>query len=285
MKLALIGVGLIGGSFALAMRGRFDRIVGFDTSAEALRHAMELSVIDTIAESPAGAVNNADVVMIATPVGSIRGVLRHVVGHLSSEAIITDVGSTKAGLIDDARRELGSAFARFVPGHPIAGSEHSGVLHASSSLFQGKHCVLVPTPETGEKELLLVESLWREAGCCIERMTAEEHDRVFAMVSHLPHLLAFALVRHVASAAGSPRLFSLAGAGFRDFTRIAASSPLMWRDICLFNQGAIAKELVAYRQQVASLEHALAKKDGAALGQMFAQASQTWREFFSHRQE
>ncbi len=173
----------------------------------------------------ANAVNDAHLVMVAIPVGSIRGVLREIAAHVSSAAIITDVGSVKGSVVEGARYELGEAFARFVPGHPIAGREHSGVEYADAALFHDKLFMSTPVAQTNAEALERVEALWHEVGCRVERMTPEEHDSVFAAVSHLPHLLAFALVAQIAAQPDAERKFAMAGAGFRDFTRIAASSP------------------------------------------------------------
>lgn len=275
MKLVLIGVGLIGGSFARAVRAaeKFDRIVGFDNDFEALRRAVELGVIDQAATSAAQAVDDATLVMIATPVGSMREILREIALRLPSAAIVTDVGSTKAGVIEAAREELGAAFTRFVPGHPIAGREHSGVEHADLSLFRDKVFIATPVAQTETDALDRVETLWRDVGCRIERMTPEEHDSVFAAVSHLPHLLAFALVAHIAAQSDAERKFALAGAGFRDFTRIAASNAVMWSDICVANRGAIGDELRTHRERLGELQRAIDEGDGETLRRVFLQAA------------
>lgn len=267
MKLALIGVGLIGGSFARALRaaGKVDSIVGFDGNAEAIRRALELNVIDEHAATAAQAVDQANLVMIATPVGAMREVLRNIAPRLSDTAVVTDVGSTKASVIEAAYREMGAAFPRFVAGHPIAGSERSGVAHADARLFRGKVFVCTPVAQTDEQALDLVEELWRGIGCSIERMTPEEHDTVFAAVSHLPHLLAFALVRHIAAQPDAAQKFALAGAGFRDFTRIAASDAAMWRDVCAANAEAIGIELSNYMDRLQQLKKAIEQRDQTAI--------------------
>ena len=274
MKLALIGVGLIGGSFARALRaaGKVDVIVGFDSQPEAMRRAIDLGVIDQSAESEARAVEKADLVMIATPVGSVQAVLQRIAPHLGPVAIVTDVGSTKANVIQAALSELGSAFERFVPGHPIAGGEQSGVEHSDAALFQDKVFVATPVARTEPGAVSCVETLWRDVGCHVQHMTAAEHDSVFAAVSHLPHLLAFALVAHVSSQPDADRKFALAGAGFRDFTRIAASNPAMWRDICIANAEAISGELESYRNVLTQLQAAVDLRDAAALERAFTRS-------------
>lgn len=271
MKLALIGVGLIGGSFALALRaaGRVDRVVGFDSCSETLGRALQLGVIDEIAASAATVVKHADVVVVATPVGAIHKVLRAIAPNLPIAAIVTDVGSTKAGVIEGARRELGSLFERFVPGHPIAGREHSGIEYADATLFNGKVFISTPVAETHSDVLRAVEALWLSVGCRLERMTAEEHDNVFAAVSHLPHLLAFALMAQIGAEPGAERKLALAGAGFRDFTRIAASSPSMWRDICIANYEAIGAQLSRYRSLLEHMQDSIARRDGGAIERVF----------------
>ena len=277
MRLALIGVGLIGGSFARAARaaGKVAYVVGFDTDLDAVRRGVKLGVIDEAASMASQAVAGANLVMIATPVGAIRQVLREIAPHLHGAAIVTDVGSTKVRVVEAAREELATAFPRFVPGHPIAGREQSGVDHADVALFRDKVFISTPVAQTNLNAVEWVGALWREVGCRTERMTPEEHDSVFAAVSHLPHLLAFALVAYIATQPDSERRFALAGAGFRDFTRIAASDAEMWSDICVSNPSAIGNELRAYREQLEQLQRALDASDRAALRRVFLQAATT----------
>jgi prephenate dehydrogenase len=274
MKLALIGVGLIGGSFARALRaaGEVDVIVGFDCQLEALSRAVDLGVIDQSAASAARAVEQADLVLIATPVGSMPEILQAIASHLLPAAIVTDVGSTKATVIEAARQELGRVFERFVPGHPIAGREQSGVEYSDAALFKKKLFISTPVERTDEKAVHQVEALWRSVGCHTDRMTPEEHDNVFAAVSHLPHLLAFALVAQIAADPDSRRKFALAGAGFRDFTRIAASSPAMWSDVCVANRAALSDELTQHRNLLAELQRAIDDGDREALQSVFTRA-------------
>jgi prephenate dehydrogenase len=275
MKLALIGVGLIGGSFALAVRavGKFDYVVAFDSAPGALQRAAALGVIDEASPSAAHAAIDASLVMIATPVGSTQAVLRDIAPNLTSSAIVTDVGSAKGSVIEGARSELGAAFSRFVPGHPIAGREHSGVQFADAALFRDKIFVSVPSVQTDAGALLTMETLWRDIGCRIERMTSEEHDSIFAAVSHLPHLLAFALVDHVAAQPDAARKFAMSGAGFRDFTRIAASNPKMWSDICVANRLALGGELRAQRKLLEELQYAVDSGDADELHRVFTRAA------------
>ena len=279
MRLALIGVGLIGGSFARALRaaGKVDVVIGFDSQPNALRRAIDLGVIDQFAESAAGVVEHADLVMIATPVGSMRDVLQAIAPHLAPAVVVTDVGSTKASVIEAARHELGSAFERFVPGHPIAGREHSGVEYSDAALFTGKLFICTPVARTDVEAVRHVEALWRSVGCHTDRMTPEEHDTVFAAVSHLPHLLAFALVAQIAADPDAGRKFSLAGAGFRDFTRIAASSPALWSDVCVANRYALGDELRQHRNLLAELQQAIDECDRETLQSVFSRAGESLR--------
>jgi prephenate dehydrogenase len=283
MKLALLGVGLVGGSLALALRdaGTVTEVVGHDIDADALRRARERGVIDRAAAGVAEAVTGADVVVLAVPVGAMHDVLAQVAPHVPAHAVITDVGSTKRSVIDAARTGLsaGSSFSfrRFVPAHPIAGGERPGVEHAQPRLFRERLCVLTPDTDTNPDAVAVVRRLWESAGARIGVMDAAVHDRVFAAVSHLPHLLAFAFMARfcVPDAAGA---LDVAGAGFRDFTRIAAASPVMWRDICLANRDAIADELRGYRAELERLQRALDAGDGAALERVFEAASRLRRE-------
>ncbi len=277
MNLALIGVGLIGGSAAAAWRAAGDvtRVTGYDPDAAAVERARGLGVVDTGAVSIAAAVDGADIVLVAVPVMAMGEVFEQVARHAAPRALITDVGSTKTSVIDAARAALGGAdsLRRFVPGHPIAGRELPGVEHSSAQLFRGKLVITTPLAETAPDAIARVESLWQRAGARLARMDCVEHDRIFAAVSHLPHLLAFALVASIASEADGDRKLQFAGAGFRDFTRIAASSPAMWRDVCLANREALAGELARYRDLLDSLQQAIATGDAAKLERTFAIAS------------
>lgn len=279
MNLALVGVGLIGGSFARAAlrAGEVKRVVGYDSDPAALAEAVRIGAVTEVAESLPRAVQRADLVMLAVPVGAMREVMRALAPVLPAHAIVTDVGSVKASVIEAARAELGPRFARFVPGHPIAGGERPGVEASDPRLFDGKLFIATPVPETDEAATSRVEELWRRLGCRLERMEAADHDRVFAAVSHLPHVLAFALVAHIARERDADRKLGKAGAGFRDFTRIAASSPRMWRDVCLANRDAMAAELAGYRALLAELQAALERGDGGALESVFRDAAECRR--------
>ena len=279
MKLALIGVGLIGGSFARAAlaAGEVSAVIGFDADTGALSTALDLGAITAAAASPEAAVKQADLVMLAVPVGAMRSVMRTIAPHLHADALVTDVGSTKADVVAAARAELGAAFPRFVPGHPIAGRETHGVQSSRPQLFEGKLFITTPVSETNEGAVVRIERLWQRLGCRVERMDPNEHDRVFAAVSHLPHLLAFALVARIAREDDAERKLAKAGAGFRDFTRIAASSPTMWRDVCMANRDALSAELAGYRALLDELQGALDASDADTLEAVFSAAAECRR--------
>ena len=273
-KLAIIGVGLVGGSFALALRraGFAGPITGFDRDRSAIERAAALHVIDEIAESSSEAARGAELVVVAVPVRAIGSVLHDVGLALGASSVVTDVGSTKAEVIDIARLELRERFPRFVPAHPIAGREASGVEAATPDLFKGARVVLTPEPETDPKAVDLVRAAWEAAGGRVSSLSAAEHDRIFAAVSHLPHFLSFALVSEIASRAEAAELFGFAAGGFRDFTRIAASSPEMWRDIALQNRAALLAELDRYGARLAVFRALIEKGDGPALERLMAEA-------------
>ncbi len=273
-RVAIVGCGLMGGSFALALRraGAVATIVGVDRNAQALAQAAALGVIDTAAESVSEATAGADLVVIAVPVRAIGPVLHEVALALEASAVVTDVGSTKEEVVRCAREELRALFPRFVPGHPIAGREASGVEAATHDLFKGARVVLSPQQETAPDAVDLVRACWEAAGARVALVDAARHDRIFAAVSHLPHLLSFALVSEIASRPDGPELLGFAAGGFRDFTRIAASSPEMWRDIALQNRAALLEELDRYGARLAVFRELVAKSDGPGLQRLMAEA-------------
>ena len=273
-RVALVGVGLIGGSFAQALRraGGVTTIVGVDRDVQALERAAALGVIDTAAESVSEATQGAELVIVAVPVRSIGPVLHDVALALEPHATVTDVGSTKTEVVEIARDELRARFPRFVPAHPIAGREASGVDAATPELFKGARVVLTPTPETAPDAVDLVRACWEGAGGRVAQLSAADHDRIFAAVSHLPHLLSFALVSELAARDNSAELFGFAAGGFRDFTRIAASSPEMWRDIALQNREALLAELDRYGARLAVFRELVDKGDGPGLQRLMAEA-------------
>jgi prephenate dehydrogenase len=273
-KLAVFGVGLIGGSFALALKraGIVSDVVGIGRSHANLARAVELGVIDEISDDAAHALVGTDLVLIAVPVQQTARVLQQIAVHLEPGAVVTDGGSTKRDVVTAARAALREKLAQFVPAHPIAGAELSGVDAAKADLFRDRTVVITPLPETAPNARLRVEQAWLACGARLTTMDPERHDAVLAAVSHLPHALAFALVEMIAARADADDFFSFAGAGFRDFTRIASSSPEMWRDICLANRDLLLAEVNAYRTQLAVLEQHLQRGDGIALERMFEAA-------------
>jgi prephenate dehydrogenase len=273
-RVVIIGAGLIGGSFALALKqaGAARHIVGLGRSPEAMARALELGIIDEIATNPEDAMRGAELVLIAAPVAQTAPILASLLPHLEAHTIVTDAGSTKSDVVAAARSMLGERIGQFVPGHPIAGSEANGPDAATALLYRGKKTVLTPLPENLDADVEKVAAAWRACGAIIHRLTAEKHDRVFAAVSHLPHLLAFALVDDIAAKPHADQLFRYAASGFRDFTRIAGSSPEMWRDISLANRDALLGELDAYLAQLATMRAMLAAGDGAALEGVYANA-------------
>jgi prephenate dehydrogenase len=274
MKLAVIGVGLIGGSFALALKQAkaLSHVVGVGRDPANLKLALERGAIDSIAPDAASAARGADLILISTPVAQFPKILGAIAGNLDAKTVVTDAGSTKRDVVAAARKALGKKISQFVPAHPIAGAEKSGVTAASAELFRGKRVVLTPLDENSEENISKVDAAWSACGARITRMDPDEHDAVLAAVSHLPHLLAFALVHDVARRGNSAQLFSFAAGGFRDFTRIASSHPEMWRDICIANRDRLLHELKSYSGALASLQELLEAGDGPALEKLFAEA-------------
>ncbi|MDB5796896.1 MAG: tyrA [Paucimonas sp.] len=275
-KIAIFGVGLIGGSFALALKnaGAAGHVVGVGRSRASLERALALGIIDEIATSAADAVRGADLVLLAAPVAQTGAILRAIEPALEAGTVVTDAGSTKSDVVQAARAALGNKIGQFVPGHPIAGSESNGPDAALPRLYAGKKVVIAALPENDERSLALVANAWRQCGAVIYRLSPERHDQVFAAVSHLPHLLAYALVDDIANKANADLLFQYAASGFRDFTRIAGSSPEMWRDITLANRSAMLAELDSYIAQLQRMRGMLAAGDGPALEAVFANARQ-----------
>ncbi|MCX8018073.1 MAG: prephenate dehydrogenase/arogenate dehydrogenase family protein [Rhodocyclaceae bacterium] len=277
-RLTIVGVGLIGGSFALAIKSALaggqdcPRILGMGRSRAPLEAALGLGVIDEIGADWPSALDGADLVLLGMPVGQMAPVMQALAPHLGPRTLVTDGGSTKADVVAAARAAFGSKIGQFVPGHPIAGAEKSGVTAAQADLYLGRRVVLTPLPENHPADVAAVRQVWELCGAKVSSLEPEEHDRVFAAVSHLPHLLAFALVHELAGRDNADQLFSFAAGGFRDFTRIASSHPEMWRDICLANRQALLKELDAYMGELLRTRVLLASADAVGLEKMFATA-------------
>ncbi|HMM47917.1 MAG TPA: prephenate dehydrogenase/arogenate dehydrogenase family protein [Thiobacillaceae bacterium] len=271
-RLAIVGVGLIGGSLALALKraGAVREVLGVGRSPQSLDAARELGVIDRAVDWADAA--QADCILLAAPVGETTAILTALAPHLKPGTIVTDAGSTKSDVIAAARAALGTRIVDFVPGHPVAGSERSGPAAARADLYEGRRVVLTPVEETRDDALMQVRALWEAAGARVELLDAALHDRVFAAVSHLPHLAAFALVDELARRKDGELFFRFAAGGFRDFTRIAGSSPEMWRDIALANRDALLAELDAYVEALQSLRGTVAQADADALLKRFSRA-------------
>lgn len=273
-RVAVIGVGLIGGSFALALkRARLaGHVVGAGRSRANLRRALKRRAIDSIAGSAQAAVKDADLIFVSTPVSHFERIFREIKANLKTSAIVTDAGSTKRDVVAAARKGLGSKVSQFIPGHPIAGAERSGVCAASSDLFQGKTVVLTPISANASVQIRKLEKTWTQLKAKVSRMSPAEHDAVFAAVSHLPHLLAFGLVSDIAGRRNSRQLFGYAAGGFRDFTRIASSHPEMWRDICDANRDFILREVLGFEAVLKKIKPILRKRKTRALEKLFADA-------------
>ncbi|MDD2685890.1 MAG: prephenate dehydrogenase/arogenate dehydrogenase family protein [Gallionella sp.] len=281
-KVVIFGVGLIGGSFSLALRkaGAVGEVVGFGRSAATLNEAKQLGILDRIGDDVAREVCDADIVLIATPVAQMADIFKRIAPHLGANTLVTDGGSTKGDVVLAARANLGNKLAQFIPAHPIAGGEKSGASAALAELYHGKRVVLTPLPENTQEAVARIRKAWEVCGANVSELTAEQHDTVFAAVSHLPHLLSFALVHDLAKRDNKDQLLSFAASGFRDFTRIAASSPEMWRDICMANRNALMSELQQYTDELQVLHQALENNNAAKLEEIFSLAREVrsnWR--------
>ena len=274
-QLGLIGCGLMGGSFALALKRAklVKRVVGYSKSPSTTERARQLGVIDVAAPSALLAVSGADLVLVAVPVAASEATFKAIRHGVSSDTLVMDVGSTKGDVIEAARRGLQNQFASFVPAHPIAGKEVAGVEHAEASLFDGRQVILTPTKTTLRSNVQRAAQLWTGIGAQVLTMTPQAHDSAFAAVSHLPHLLAFAFANGIASQPDGQRFLELAGPGFRDFTRIAASDPTMWRDVLLANREQVLVQAQAFRQALDALEAMMQAGDSKALENAIAAAS------------
>ncbi len=277
-KLVIIGVGLIGGSFALALRNAkiAKHIVGVGRSQKNLQLALELGIIDTVSDDLATALQQADAVLLAMPVGQTTNIMAQIVPHLENGTIITDVGSTKQDVAAAAQKHLGQHLKNFVPAHPIAGSDESGAGAATANLFHNKHLVLTPLDETSSQAVQQVTSWWQHCGAQVSQMSAKKHDQILAATSHLPHVLAFTLMSHLRTISDNDPdgLLRFAGKGFIDFIRIAGSSPEMWRDICLANREELLKQINIYQQELTCVQTMLNNNDEEALKKAFIEAQE-----------
>ena len=266
-QLGLIGCGLMGGSFALALRkaGLVRRIVGYSKSPSTTDAARRMGIIDVAAESALLAVSGSDIVLVAVPVSATEGTLRAICHLVDPQVLVMDVGSTKRDVVDAARRVLRERIPSFVPAHPIAGKELAGIEHADAALYQSRQVILTPLPQTAPEMLRRATDAWSAVGAQVLRMTPENHDAAFAAVSHLPHLLAFAYFSGVVNQPAGRDFLSLAGPGFRDFTRIAASNPDIWRDILVTNREEVLRQTQFFRTALEAFEQALRSGNGQAV--------------------
>ncbi len=276
-QLGLVGCGLMGGSFALALKraGLVRRVVGFSPSEATRQRALAMGVIDAVALGADQAAQGSDVVLLAVPVAATQSTLAGMAEALSPQTLLMDVGSTKRDVVQAAELALGDKLATFVPAHPIAGKEVAGVAHADVNLYTGCQVILTPMEKTGTAQLAQAQALWTALGAHVRLMSALDHDSAFAAVSHLPHMLAFAAMNAVNSQAQAAHFLSLAGPGFRDFTRIAASDPAVWRDILHANRDQLLLQSGHLREALQAFESALAEGDTAALEQLITAASQS----------
>ena len=275
-RLCIIGVGLIGGSLARALRGAgaCGEIVGCGRDSQQLQKALALGVIDRAETDIAHAVQGADIVVVAVPVGAMAQVFQSMAQYLSPNTIITDVGSTKGDVVRAAQQAFGGLPPTLVPGHPIAGTERSGVEASFAELFRNRRVILTPAPDTHEWAVSRVTWMWKQTGAQVTEMDTQHHDEILAASSHLPHVLAYALVHMLAAMQERDEIFKYVAGGFRDFTRIASSDPQMWHDICLANREALLTMLRLYSGELQQLADALQHGDGAYLQSVFAQAKQ-----------
>ncbi|OOY57147.1 prephenate dehydrogenase [Solemya velum gill symbiont] len=275
-RLAIIGVGLIGGSLARALRekGVVGEVIGCGRGKENLEKAVELGVIDRYTHDIGEAVEGADVVFLAVPLSAMRTTFAAMKGHLSDNAVVTDGGSAKGSVIEDCSSVFGEALPNFVPGHPIAGTENSGVEASFAELYKDRRIILTPVSQTDESAIARVETMWRDCGAEVTRMLVVDHDRILAATSHLPHMLAFALVDMLSRLGDTEDIFRYAAGGFRDFTRIASSNPAMWRDICIANSDAVSTLVDNYAEEMKELASLIRSRDGEKLLALFDNAKQ-----------
>ncbi len=280
-KLVIIGVGLIGGSLALALKraGACGEVIGSGRNLLQLREAVELGVIDRFEVEVSHAVQGADMVVLGVPVGAMETIFEQLQGHLSPHTVFTDVGSTKGSVVESAQRIFKQVPDLFVPGHPIAGTEKSGVTAATAGLFHQRRVVLTPLPDTNLDALAKVRQMWECVGAEVVETSVEHHDEILAATSHLPHLLAYTLVDSLARMDASEEIFRFAAGGFSDFTRIARSSPQMWHDICLANRVAILTMIEHFGKDLEQLAAAIHEEDGRKIFDLFTRAKQARDRF------
>jgi prephenate dehydrogenase len=283
-KLAIIGVGLIGSSLSLALKqaAAVEQVVGYGRNRQNLERGVELGVLDSFEASIADAVSGADVVVVAVPLGAMEQVFGELKEAVSRQVVITDVGSAKGSVVAVARQELGELFCRFVPGHPIAGKEKSGVEAGSADLYQKRRVILTPVEETEKQATATIAQMWRNCGALVEHLSVEHHDKVLAATSHLPHMLAYALVHQLSSLNEHEEIFRYAAGGFRDFTRIASSDPVMWRDVCISNGDILFELIEQYQLELDQVAKAIKARDADKLLKLFGRAKSERDSLIGH---
>ena len=284
-KITIIGVGLIGGSLALALKknARIGEIVGISRTRETLDKALALKVIDRASQDIAQEVSDSDIVVVAVPVLATEHIFKEIASADYADTIVTDVGSVKGCIMESGQRHFGADFLKFVPAHPIAGTEHSGVAAAFAELYVNRHTIIVPDQTADPEAVNAVQAMWESVGSDVKFMDAEEHDAVLSAASHLPHLLAFSLVHFIDNLPTGQRCFEFAAGGFYDFTRIASSDAVMWRDICSANSNQIASHLDKYIDHLAKLRSWVAHGETESLHEVFSNARRARNEWIAKK--
>lgn len=281
-RIAIMGIGLIGGSLARALKrnNAVGKIIAYDRNEEALQKAYELGVADEIYTDPIKAAENADVIILATPITAMGKIVKEIIPYLKEDAVMSDVGSTKGSVLESIKAEIGYLPERFVPAHPIAGTEKHGVENSFDSLFDNRRTLVIPHLENSHDAVRTIHEMWKAAGSETEEMGVKHHDQVLAATSHIPHLLAYATVDTLANLDDRAEIFRFAAGGFRDFTRISASDPDLWADICLQNRESILEVLVAYQKNIDRLRHALEAGEREEMRTVFARAKHARDNFY-----
>ena len=273
-KLVIIGVGLIGGSLSLALKqaGLVEQVVGCGRNLDNLKRGVELGILDAYEAEISRAIKAADMVVVAVPLGAMTSVFEQIAPALEAQTVVTDVGSAKGSVVAAARPVFADKIHQFVPGHPIAGTERSGVEAGFATLYQNRKVIVTPTEETDAHNTGRVISMWEACGATVESMSIDHHDKVLAATSHLPHMLAYALVHHLSHLNEHEEIFRYAAGGFRDFTRIASSDPVMWRDVCLANGPALLELISQYQDEMSRVAAAIESRDSEQLLSLFGRA-------------
>ncbi len=281
-RIAILGIGLIGGSLARALKrnNSVGKIIAYDKNEEALEKAYTLGVADEVYTNPIEAVENADIIILATPITAMGKLIKEIMPHVKDDAVLSDVGSTKGSVLESIIAELGYLPERFVPAHPIAGTEKHGVENSFESLFDNRKTLVIPHLENSHDAVRTIHEMWKAAGSTTEEMGVKHHDQVLAATSHIPHLLAYATVDTLANLDDRAEIFRFAAGGFRDFTRISASDPDLWADICLQNRESILEVLVAYQKNIDLLRHALEDGERETMRKVFARAKHARDNFY-----